>query len=148
MYEGKATEAEKTRIRSQYGDIGAATAVLLDLSKDYFGTGRNITADNFFGSKEAAGELMKRRLTGVFTMRKQRREIPREITEARGQELHSSKFFFSDNCMLVAYKTKPRKVVLALSSFHLNPLVSTTEPRKPQIILHYNGTKGQLVKLG
>ena len=142
MYKGKANAAETERIRSSYGEVSFPTAVMLDLVKDYVGSGRNVTADNFFGSREGAEELMKRKLTAVFTVRKQRREIPKEIVDPRGKELHSSHFYFSDNCLLVTYKAKPSRMVLALSTLHMKPLVAIEEPKKPQIILSYNKTKG------
>lgn len=86
---------------------------------------------------------MSQRITTVFTMRASRREVPPGITDPKGKELYSSTFLFNGSCMLVGYKAKKNKVVLAMSSEHIHPLVSKAPHQKPEVILHYNSTKGK-----
>ncbi|CAG7721812.1 unnamed protein product [Allacma fusca] len=112
------------------------------MAKNYFGSGRGITADNFFGSREAAEELMCKKLTTVFTMRASRIEVPKEFAVHRNFELKESIFTYNGNCMLVAHKPKPSKVVLLMSTQHSLPNISRDEHKKPEVILFYNATKG------
>ncbi|KRX59338.1 PiggyBac transposable element-derived protein 4 [Trichinella sp. T9] len=49
---------------------------------------------------------------------------------------------FSEDCTIVSYLPKKNKNVLALSTMHNDNRVSDGKGRKPDIILHYNNTKG------
>ncbi len=62
----------------------------------------------------------------------------------RGRQLHSTEFVYAeeDHIHLAAYKAKPSKLVLILSSQHRSPDVTAHPARKPQVILDYNSTKG------
>lgn len=117
--------------------------VVMKMTSHIYGTGRNVTCDNFFTSLHLARELTKKRLTLVGTIRSHRREVPREMRSHRGRELYSSMFAYSteDSVQLVSYKAKASKNVLVLSSQHKQPEISNGPKRKPSVILYYNATK-------
>jgi len=117
--------------------------VVLELSRPYFGTNRGVTADNFFSGIALATELLRNGLTFVGTMRKTRREIPTELAIPRGRDLYSSIFVFRDDASLVSYKTHSSRIVLLLSTQHHERAIAPNRAdEKPEIILHYNSTKG------
>ena len=118
--------------------------VTLTLAEPYFGSGMNITTDNFFTSLNIAKELKQQKLTMVGTIRANRREIPSQL-KSWGQfaPLHSSEFLFSDKAMLVGYKAKKNKTVFLLSTMHSQPKIDTDDAkRRPEVILDYNKEKG------
>ena len=79
--------------------------VVLDLSES-LPPGRGITTDNFFTGVDLAQELLKRKLTLLGTIKKNRREIPSFMLSSKQKEVFSSKFVFSDNMTLVSYVPK------------------------------------------
>lgn len=135
MYTGK---DELRNAATQLGEH-----VVLDLSKDLDGSGIGITVDNYFCSLSLARSLLSRNMTLLGSVRHHRREIPKELREHRGRDLHSSKFAYTveDNVQLVSYKAKRNKVVLILSSQHDVPSISDTCNKKPNVIGDYNRTK-------
>jgi hypothetical protein len=52
------------------------TQAVISLSKCFYGSNRNITADNWFSSIELTQELLKHKLTYVGTVKSNEREIP------------------------------------------------------------------------
>ena len=61
---------------SRPANLGLANHVILSLSNSYFGSGINVTTDNFFTSLHAAELLLKEKITMVGTVHENRREIP------------------------------------------------------------------------
>lgn len=117
--------------------------VVLDLTQDMQGSGRNVTTDNFFTSLSLSKKLSQRKITLLGTVRKNRRELPAEFVTTKGRQELSSIFAFSNDGMLVSYSPKRGKVVVLFSSMHNQPQIDASHPgKKPQIILDYNGTKG------
>lgn len=104
--------------------------------------GNTITCDNFFTSYALGQELLKRKLTMVGTVRRNKPELPPALLETRERARFSSLFAFTDTCALVSYSPKKRKVVTLMSTFHREATVSPREDQKPQIILDYNSHKG------
>ncbi|CAG7830426.1 unnamed protein product, partial [Allacma fusca] len=123
-------------------EVNQGFRVLMDMLNKFLNTGRGVTADNVFGLKRAAERLAEQNTSSVFTIRKQRREVPKDVIQHAKFPLHSSLFLFHDNCMMVSYKAKPNKMVLVMSTQHRRPQVMVNPPKKPAIILHYNSTKG------
>lgn len=115
--------------------------VMLELLELYENTHRGVTGDNFFTSLALTNELFSRGLTYVGTIRKSRREIPREFAKSKGKIVGSSHFLFQENTTLVNFVAKKSKPVLLLSTQHNDAEVSD-DLGKPEIILHYNRTKG------
>ena len=133
IYEGKIGGAPEK-------DLGMR--VVLDLLELYEHTHRGITGDNFFTSLNLSDELLRRGLTYVGTIRKSRREIPRDFATSKGKEIGSSHFIFQDKTTLVNYVAKKTKPVLLISTQH-NDAEICPEVGKPEIVLHYNRTKGR-----
>ena len=90
--------------------------VVLDLTRDMVGSGRNITTDNFFTSLRLAQKLSEKQMTLLGTMRKNRKELPTQLVTATGREALSSIFAFRDDATLVSYCPKKGKIVVLLSS--------------------------------
>ncbi|KAL6487771.1 hypothetical protein MHYP_G00043970 [Metynnis hypsauchen] len=114
--------------------------VVLDMTTGL--QGHNITCDNFFTSYSLGQELLKRKLTMVGTVRKNKPELPPALVTTRGREALSSKFAFTDTHTLVSYVPKKNRNVILMSTLHKDAAVSTTEDRKPLMILDYNKNKG------
>ncbi|XP_045450966.1 piggyBac transposable element-derived protein 4-like [Melitaea cinxia] len=106
---------------------------------------RNITFDNWFTSYPLTQHLLSHyKLTSVGTIRKNKREIPASISNARGRDIHSSEFIFQKDTTLVSYVPKKNKVVLVISTMHHDNSIDvmTGGKRKPEMITFYNRTKG------
>ena len=114
--------------------------VVLDMTTGL--QGHNITCDNFFTSYALGQELLKRKLTMVGTVRKNKPELPPALVSTRGREALSSKFAFTDTHTLVSYVPKKNRNVILMSTLHKDTAVSTTEERKPLMIQDYNRNKG------
>ncbi len=114
--------------------------VVLDMTTGL--QGHNITCDNFFTSYALGQELLKRKLTMVGTVRKNKPELPPALVSTRGREALSSKFAFTDTHTLVSYVPKKNRNVILMSTLHKDAAVSTTEDRKPIMIQDYNKNKG------
>lgn len=125
-----------------------AQSVVLRLIRHCSGTGRNVTADNFFSSIPLANTLLdQHRLTYVGTLRKNKREIPPFFVNSKTRPLHSSVFAWgvgSNKCMITSYVPKKYKNVLLLSTFHGDDEIDpeSGELNKPSVITFYNLTKG------
>jgi hypothetical protein len=124
------------------GDTSLGEHVVMSLSGHLFGTGRNITCDNFFTSLSLARSVSAKDLNLVGTVRGNRREVPPALRTVKGRELNSSVFCYTtDDVQLVSYQAKKGKNVLLMSSQHCQPTVADTPPHKPDVILYYNATK-------
>ena len=73
---------------------GLAKKMAIDLSKDLWNAGRNVTADNYFTDFQLAEELLNNCTTYVGTVRKNKRDIPNEFT-AKKRVAGSSIFGFN-----------------------------------------------------
>ena len=109
--------------------------------REAVGTGRNVTMDRFFTFVPLVEELLSDRVTVVGTINRNRRLLPKELTEARGRDPESTLFAFRGGVTLASHCPRPGKLVLALSSQHQAPMVDS-QTKKPEIILAYNATKG------
>lgn len=121
-----------------------ASDVVKRLVEPLFGTGRNITADNWFTQVSLLNELKQKKLSYVGTIRKNRRELPTDFIATRGRAQYSSTFgFSSEGNTLVSYIPRKNKNVLLVSSLHGEQAIdiSTEEQHKPEIITFYNSTK-------
>ncbi len=118
--------------------------VVLDLIKCLPGPGYGITTDNFFTSNSLAEALLEKHLTLVDTMRKNKTEIPNTMLPSKSRPEFSSLFLFNKEKTLVSsYVTKKSKAVILLSTeHHDNKTAESSDKFKPNIILHYNQTKG------
>ncbi|XP_032367173.1 piggyBac transposable element-derived protein 4-like [Etheostoma spectabile] len=117
--------------------------VLLDVTEGLRGQ-RNVTCDNFFTSYALAQRLLAERpLTVVGTMRKNKPELPGALLATKGRAVFSSMFAFTPTAALVSYVPKRNRNVVLLSTLHTgDERVSADRQAEPDIILHYNRTKG------
>jgi hypothetical protein len=123
-------------------EVNQGNRVVMELVERQYGTNRGITSDNFFTSVPLADNLLSKNLTITGTLRKNKREIPKEFLASKERPLHSSLFGFTPNKTLVSYVPQKNKAVLLLSTQFLGNDISQTETKKPEMIIHYNKTKG------
>ena len=121
-----------------------AVSVVVNLCKHIKRKGYNITCDNVFTSLPVAEKLTRDKLSIVGTMRKNRREFCKKMTESENKATYSTKFYWHDpsNFLLVKYQAKEKKSVCLLFSMHDSTDVDTSnEKKKPELILFYNANK-------
>ncbi|XP_039956871.1 piggyBac transposable element-derived protein 4-like [Bactrocera tryoni] len=128
------------RARNTQPERNQGERVILSLSEP-LPRGHTITCDNFFTTYNLAVQLLRRNITLVGTVRKNKLFLPREIVDMKEKNILESKFLFTENVTIVSYVPKKYKFVVALSSLHHFPLVDEGDRKKPEIILHYNKTK-------
>lgn len=104
-------------------------------------SGRNLTVDNWYPSVPLADNLLKRKITLVGTLKKNKTEIPIEFQPRKSREVGSSIFRFQQDKTLVSFVPRKNKAVILLSTLHDDDEIDP-DTRKPQIILDYNATKG------
>nr|XP_023659233.1 piggyBac transposable element-derived protein 4-like isoform X2 [Paramormyrops kingsleyae]XP_023659235.1 piggyBac transposable element-derived protein 4-like isoform X2 [Paramormyrops kingsleyae] len=114
--------------------------VVLDMTQGL--SGHNITCDNFFTSYNLGQELLKRNMTMVGTVKPSKSELPPELSTLKDRKVKSSEFLFTDNTTLVSYVPRKGKNVMLMSTQHREGRISDREDKKPEMILHYNATKG------
>jgi len=86
---------------------------------------------------------LKRNITMVGTIRKNKPELPLALLPTKGRELFSSKFAFTSTTTVVSYVPKRNRNVILLSTKHAEAKVSgDRRDKKPDIILDYNVHKG------
>lgn len=108
------------------------------------GTGRNLTADNWFTDFDIVEELRQKRISFVGTVKKNKRQLPPDFVSSAGRKEYSSKFGFNKATTLVSYVPKKGKTVILVSTLHNDKSIDeeTGVKNKPSIISFYNQTKG------
>ncbi|GAV08486.1 hypothetical protein RvY_18168-1 [Ramazzottius varieornatus] len=135
LYTGKAPGGAAEKNQGQ--------RVVLDLV-EYLGnqSGRNVTTDNFFTSLMLGEALLKKNISLVGTMRKNRKEIPSAFLPSKSRTAFSSYFGHKPDFTLVSYVLKKGKAVVLLSSMCFSQEVDEeSQEEKPEIVTHYNRTK-------
>lgn len=121
---------------------GQGQRVVLDMVS-HLSQGHGITTDNFFTSLDLADKLLERNLSLCGTLRRNKTFIPKELLPAPYKKEFSSMFGFMKNKTMVSYVPKKNNAVLLLSTEHSDDKTAKEiENYKPDIILHYNKTKG------
>ena len=134
IYKGK--EVHQSR------QVNLGEKVVLNLVEPFKRSGRNITCDNFFTSLGLARKLLNDNLTVVGTIRKNKKELPKEFVTAKKRSVLSTMYGFQKDAMICSYCPKKGKIVLLLSSLHLEKGPEQGASRKPEIIIDYNKCKG------
>lgn len=112
------------------------------LAESIYGSGKNITPDNWFTSLKLVQDLERRKVSYVGTIRKNKREVPFSFVVAKNRNKYDSIFGYTKQETLVSYVPKKGKTVVLLSSYHTSSTsISDEEHRKPEIIEFYNKTK-------
>lgn len=75
----------------------------------------------------------------VGTIRKNRREIPDLLKKVDVES--NAKFYYHDGKIVLSYNPKEKKIVLLISSLHINGKIDEAT-QKPEIVIFYNKTKG------
>jgi hypothetical protein len=121
-----------------------ATHVVMDLVKPFYKGGYNITCDNFFTSAKLADELQKEKSSMVGTVRKHRKELPRQL-QAMEKSLsrYETKFLVCPerSLSLTVYKCNPTKAVCLLSTIHQSCGYGNPPKKLPDVVYFYNNTK-------
>lgn len=121
-------------------EVNQGKRVVLDMTEGL--QGKTVTCDSFFTSYALAEELLKKKMTLVGAIRKNKPELPPQLLQTKQRAPRSSLFAFTKTHTLVSYIAKRRRNVLLLSTKHREPSVSNEEQRKPTMILDYNRCKG------
>ena len=118
--------------------------VVRRLTAPISGSGRNITADNWFTDIDLVQELKEKKLSYVGTLKRNKRQLPPELVVSKGRKELSSLFGFQKDIMLVSYAPKPKKTVILVSTLHVDKEIhpDSGEQQKPSLITFYNATKG------
>lgn len=124
----------------QISRMNKPTQSVVRLCQPIAKSNRNITADNWFSSLEVTDELERMGLTYVGTMRKDKREIPKEFLPSRQRPENSARFAFNGQRTLVSYAPEKNKSVILISTMHHNVEINE-EKNKPEIVNFYNKTK-------
>lgn len=122
-----------------------AMSIVVRLVAPISGTSRNLTTDNWFTSVPLVEHLLRyHKLTLVGTIRKNKREIPKEFVEVKHRPITSSMFGFGEHITIMSYVPKKGKNVLMISSLHNSDAIdpASGDKNKPEMITFYNGTKG------
>ena len=101
--------------RSPQVNLGRNTA--LELVQPFFGTGRNLTCDNFFTDMELTKQLTATKMTVVGTLRRNKTFIPPEFQIPKAPRKESQSLLIRKT-MLVSFKSGAKKNVILLSSMH------------------------------
>ncbi|GFR57978.1 PiggyBac transposable element-derived protein 4 [Elysia marginata] len=126
--------------RSSKMNIGRNTAIAL--SEPYFGSGRNLTVDNFFTDMALSTHLLANNMTLLETMRKNKRFLPNKFQSGEGLKKGDAIFGFpKKNHTIVAYKSNKKKHVVVMSTMHHGDSFDI-ECRKPEMVMSYNATNG------
>ena len=123
------------------GDKNQGEGVVLRLASDIGQTGRNVTCDNFFTSLSLAKKLMAKKLSILGTLRKNRKEFPKQFADSKGRAPFSTMFGFTEKCMIASYCPRKGKVVTLLSTMHQDAEVVHSNNFKPRLITDYNQSK-------
>lgn len=128
--------------KAKRGNIPLGESVVLELTQNIGGKGYNICCDNYFTSLNVAKKLKEKRISFIGTIKKNKRELNKVMTEPEKNKIFSSTFFWHQSIMFVKYQPKRNKTVCLLSSMHNKPEVdSQTKSKKPEVILYYNTNK-------
>lgn len=120
--------------------LGKPTQSVVRLCKPISRSNRNITADNWFTSLDTTDELEKMGLTYVGTMRKDKREVPKEFLPSRQRPASSARFAINGKRTLVSYAPEKNKSVILISTMH-HSFEINEDKKKPEIVCYYNTTK-------
>ena len=84
--------------------------------------------------------IFSHRLTShvELTISQIRKEVPKEMLPSKTGALNSSLFLLTGNVTMVSYVPRKNRVVVLLSSQHLDPPVTEYEQNETNMILEYN----------
>lgn len=89
---------------------------MLQMVDNFVKTGRRIVFDNFFTSVPLCTELLKKGLSSIGTLRKNKKEIPTVFQTVTGRESKPCIQLFCGELMLTSWVPKKGKHILLLST--------------------------------
>ncbi|XP_033230174.1 uncharacterized protein LOC117181518 isoform X2 [Belonocnema kinseyi] len=105
------------------------------------GSNRNLTIGSWYTSYSLARALLRKKITSIGTVSKNKPEVPLEFSPNRKKAVGSSVFGFREDATMVSYVPKPNRSVILLSTMNLANIVDE-KSKKPLIALHYDMSKG------
>lgn len=136
IYTGK--DSDGIGLTNEEKKLGKPTQSVLRATKTIQKTNRNITGDNWFSSVELTNNLKDRGLSYVGTVRKNKKQIPKEFQASTSREIGSTLYGFTKDLTLISFVPKKNRAVILISSMHHS---RTEDNGKPEIINYYNATK-------
>lgn len=120
--------------------VNQGKRVVLNLTRGL--AGRNVTCNNFFTSYELARELKEGKMTSVYTIRKNREEIPPIPMDMKTNRTSIRNSYSIVRCApLWFHMCQKNRYVTLLSTLHTEKSVSESDDKKPEIMNFYNATK-------
>lgn len=130
---------EGTFTNNDFVDMNLSSKCTLTLLKPYFGSGINVTMDNWFSSFPLFEKLKSQNITAVGTVRSNRRDVPTIAKSTTNRQQGSALYFKKDDQVLLSYMDRKKSnPVLLLSTLH-RTIASGVQ--KPEIVEYYNATK-------
>ncbi|CAG4949362.1 unnamed protein product [Parnassius apollo] len=120
------------------------TNIVLNLCSNLLNKGHTMYTDNWYTSADLADKLLDSETHLVGTLRKNRKRLPKEVTEMK---LKSGEYISRENQRgITVIKWRDKREVLLLSTKRSNILKESTSKRglvtkKPKIVLSYNQAK-------
>ncbi len=99
-------------------EVNQGQRVVIDMIRGFENTGRNITCDHFFTSLELALTLLKKMLTVLGTIIKNKPELPPSFTVTKDIQVTSILFGYQQDALLVSYCPQKGRIVTLLSTMH------------------------------
>ena len=124
-------------------EVNQGTRVVKDLVKKLNILGEIILAIIFVRTPIAlARDLLKKKLTLVGAIWKNKPKLLPQFTVAKGCDITSTIFGFQNDAMIASYCPQKEYVVNMFSTMHSLPeIASNSAEKKPKVILYYNSTK-------
>ena len=114
-------------------NLGRNTVLELVEKSNMVHSGRNVTTDNFFTDLVLAETLLKKGLTLVGTVRKNKKFLPEPFKQKKPSlPLYGSEFVFNETATLVNYQGRKNKNTVLLSTMHDDSEVQKSETQNPK----------------
>ncbi|CAB3261584.1 unnamed protein product [Arctia plantaginis] len=126
IYEYVGKDSDSQNLPAAYQGMKKPTQAVMRLIPPIEGSRRNVTTDNWYTSIELLELLKKKQLTGVGTMRKNQKEIPRDFLPNSSRNVDSTIFGFTKDYTISSYVPKKNRAVITVSSMHHMPDIDDT----------------------
>lgn len=115
-------------------------AVVMHLCEPIFGSGANVTGDNYFSSSSLVEKLSQKQLSYIGTIRDNRKDVPPLAKATSGRRKGDTVFLYTNDHFMCSFWDKRKKPVLLLDSF-ANVGRHQDGCTKPDTVNEYNATK-------
>ena len=114
--------------------------LVMKISSDILGSGRNLCADRGFTAINTVEELYKNDVTFVGTVRSDRKGLPTAAKKIKEWAINSTEFCWKENSpvMCLSYVPKRNKNVLVVTTAHNEPITDGGFMKKPEAVLFYS----------